>query len=664
MTQVSPKSARMATSTATAVARSMLLALLAAAGLAQAAPTNPRIGVQLWSVQDELKKDFDGTLAKIAQLGIEGVEFAGEFGPYHSNPAGLKAALARHKLACAGAHTFVDKLTAKQFDATATFYKSAGCDNLIVAYDKRAYTVKGGADLARELTALSAKLASRGMKIGFHNHAEAFAGEVGKTPWDVIAQGTPALSIMQQDVGWTTAAGKDPVAYVKRYPGRTVTTHYKPKIAPGGRGTPIIGQDSIDWAGLTQAARTVGGTDWLIIEQEDYPNGMGQLESVAASLKGLQAVMAKLPGAAPKPAAGSGKVSVTRSSFGKLSNGAAVEAVQLTNRHGLSATLITYGATVQSLRFPDERGVSADLAVGYDTIAGYETTPGYTNVTIGRYANRIAGAAFSLDGNQHRLSVNEAPNLLHGGAQGWDKRNWAVKAVKQGADAASVTFTLTSPDGDQGFPGTVVADVTYELTDNNDLAVHYHATTDRPTVINLTNHSMLNLGGIPASHLATDAELTIAADTYLPIDRTLIPTGAGQPVAGTPFDFRSPAAVTPRVRARHDQLAIANGGIDHNYILRGGKTATPKLAVTLEDHRSGRGMTIATTEPGMQVYTGNFLAGKLVGKGGQRLAKYQAITFEAQGFPDSPNQPSYPSARLNPGETYRQSTVHHFYHLK
>ncbi|MES3024596.1 MAG: aldose epimerase family protein [Pseudomonadota bacterium] len=358
------------------------------------------------------------------------------------------------------------------------------------------------------------------------------------------------------------------------------------------------------------------------------------------------------------------KVTLSRLPFGTLADGSAVEAVVLKNRHGLAATLISYGATVQSLRFPGKNGASAELAVGYDDLAGYESTPGYTNVTIGRYANRIAGGKFSLDGKDYRLSVNEAPNLLHGGSKGWDKHNWAIKRVDQGGDMASVTFTLTSPDGDQGFPGTVVADVTYELSDNNDLTVRYGASTDKPTVINLTNHSMLNLGGIPAAHPATDAELKIESDAILPLDKHLIPTGEAMPVAGTPFDFRTPAGMTPRVQAQHPQLAIANGGIDHNYILRGGASATPKLAVTVEDRRSGRGMTIATTEAGLQVYTGNFLNGRVVGKGGQRLAKYQAITFEAQGYPDSPNRPSFPSARLDPGQKYSQTTVHHFYHLK
>nr|WP_315392585.1 aldose epimerase family protein [uncultured Duganella sp.] len=378
-----------------------------------------------------------------------------------------------------------------------------------------------------------------------------------------------------------------------------------------------------------------------------------------STLAGLSAC-SQLPSRDADASAG---VTLSRKPFGTLSNGAPVEAIVLKNAGGLSATLISYGATVQSLSFPDKQGNPADLAVGYDTLAGYEKTPGYTNVTVGRYANRIANGTFGLDGKKFALDVNEKPNTLHGGTIGWDKRNWVVKSVEQTAEKASVTFTLTSPDGDQGFPGTVVADVTYELNNKNDLTIRYGAKTDKPTVVNLTWHSMLNLSGIPATRLATDAEVTIESDAILPVNETLIPTGQPLPVAGTPFDFRTPGVVTERVKMQHPQLALANGGIDHNYLIRGGKTATPKPAVKIEDRNSGRGMTIATTEPGMQVYTGNFLKGEVVGKGGQKLTKYQSISFEAQGYPDSPNQSAFPTTRVDPGRDYSQTTVLHFYKL-
>ncbi|MGI4845917.1 MAG: sugar phosphate isomerase/epimerase family protein [Janthinobacterium lividum] len=273
----------------------LLAGVLGAASHARAAEATPRIGVQLWSVKDEIKQDFEGTLTRIAKLGFQGVEFAGEFGPYKDKPAALKAFLDKNKLQCAGAHVGFDQLAEARFDATTAFYKALGCVNLVIPMDARGASVEGSTAMSRELSALSSKLAPKGMRIGYHNHAQEMAGEVGSTPWDVIARNTPQASIMQQDVGWTTHAGKDPVAYVYKYPGRTVSTHYKAKFAPGTSGTPIIGQDRTDWAGLTRALRQAGGTDWIIVEQEEYPNGMGQLETVAASLKGLQAVLAKMP---------------------------------------------------------------------------------------------------------------------------------------------------------------------------------------------------------------------------------------------------------------------------------------------------------------------------------------------------------------------------------
>lgn len=277
--------------------RTLLLALLGAASLVQAAtPATQRLGLQLWSVKDEIKQDFEGTLTKIGQLGFQGVEFAGEFGPYKDNPAGLRAFMDKNKLQCAGAHVRFDQLTPDRIDATTAFYKTLGCSNLVIPMDKRGASVDGSAQMSKELSTLSAQLAPKGMRIGYHNHAQEMAGAVGNTPWDVIAQNTPKGAILEQDVGWTTFAGKDPVAYVNKYPGRTVTTHFKAKLAQGtSGGMPIIGQDKTDWRGLVQAVRRAGGTEWIIIEQEEYPNGMGQLETVAASLKGLQAVLAKMP---------------------------------------------------------------------------------------------------------------------------------------------------------------------------------------------------------------------------------------------------------------------------------------------------------------------------------------------------------------------------------
>lgn len=273
-----------------------VLALLGmSCAMAQAAPTTPPIGVQLWSVKDDVKQDFEGTLDQLAKLGFQGVEFAGQFGRFANDATGLRAFLDQTGLRCAGAHVRFDALDAAQFDATTAFYQTLGCGNLIIAMDKRAFSTEGAVEVARELTALSTRLAPLGMRIGYHNHAPEMAGDDGHTAWDVIARATPAGSIMQQDVGWTTFAGKDPVALIKRYPARSVSMHFKAKFAEGTSGTHIIGQDKTDWAGLATAARTVGGTEWIIIEQEDYPIGMSPLETVAASMRGLQTVLATLP---------------------------------------------------------------------------------------------------------------------------------------------------------------------------------------------------------------------------------------------------------------------------------------------------------------------------------------------------------------------------------
>ena len=274
--------------------RSALLLLLAMLGAgaasAGASPPEPRIGVQLWSVKDEIKRDFEGTLIRLARLGFQGVEFAGEFGRFGENPAGLRAFLDKAGLRCASAHVGLDQLR-EAFEKTTRFYQAIGCTDLIVPWEQRALTVEGSPEVARELSALSARLSALGMRIGYHNHAQEMTGPDGRTPWDILARGTPAAVILQQDVGWTTFAGKDPAAYVRRYPGRSVSMHYKAKFAAGASGTPIIGQDRTDWAALTAAAKSVGGTAWLIVEQEEYPNGMGQVEAVGASLRGLRAAL-------------------------------------------------------------------------------------------------------------------------------------------------------------------------------------------------------------------------------------------------------------------------------------------------------------------------------------------------------------------------------------
>jgi sugar phosphate isomerase/epimerase len=268
-----------------------LLALFLSASLAQAAAPAPQLGVQLWSVKDDLKQDFEGTLAKLAAMGFQGVEFAGEFGRFANDPAGLRAFLDKQKLQCAGAHLDFAALAGERFAQATAFYQAVGCRNLIIAWDKRGASPDGAAAIARELSALSSKLAPLGMRIGYHNHAQEMMGPEGRTPWDVIAGGTPAEAILQQDFGWTVFAGKDPVVLVKRYPGRTVSSHFKAKLAEGTQGKPIIGQDRTDWPAVYAAARGEGGAEWIVVEQEEYPDGMRPLQAVAASLRGLRDVM-------------------------------------------------------------------------------------------------------------------------------------------------------------------------------------------------------------------------------------------------------------------------------------------------------------------------------------------------------------------------------------
>lgn len=260
---------------------------------ADIAPTSPQLSVQLWSIKDDVAKDFEGTLKKLKAMGFQGVEFAGNFGPYANDPKGLKAFLEKTGLKASGAHVHFDKLTPETFDATVAFYKAIDCNYLIIPMDKRAFTPEGAKEVAADLEALQKKLAPHGMHTGYHNHKPEMLGDKGKTPWDVIGTGTSHDVILQQDVGWTEVAGKDPVEFVKAYPGRTITTHYKASAPePGNKEHPIIGQDTTDWKALIQANKTVGGTLWLVVEQESYPEGMSPMQSVEASLKGLQKIIA------------------------------------------------------------------------------------------------------------------------------------------------------------------------------------------------------------------------------------------------------------------------------------------------------------------------------------------------------------------------------------
>lgn len=349
-------------------------------------------------------------------------------------------------------------------------------------------------------------------------------------------------------------------------------------------------------------------------------------------------------------------VTVQRTSFGKLSNGTQIDAVTLTNARGVSARIITWGATLQSLIAPDRAGRRADVALGFPDAAAYEHHGSYFGASVGRFANRIADGRFTLDGRAYQLAKNNnGVAALHGGERGFDKQVWRILNVTSGP-VASVTMGLTSPHGDQGYPGTLTVTVTYTLDEKNDLKVDYRARTDRPTIVNLTSHGLYNMAGEGAARDAMGNRLTIYADRYTPVDANLIPTGVLAPVAGTPFDFRTPHLVQTRVRdGRHPQIVLGRG-YDHNYVLRG-RPGTLRLAARLEDPVSGRRMDILSDQPGIQFYSGNFIDGTTVGKTGKVYRMGDGIALEPQHFPDSPNRPSFPSVRLDPGREYRNVMV-------
>jgi aldose 1-epimerase len=350
---------------------------------------------------------------------------------------------------------------------------------------------------------------------------------------------------------------------------------------------------------------------------------------------------------------------VTRTAFGKTRDGRAVEIYTLTNAHGAEMRAITYGGIITSLKVPDRAGHFDDIVLGFDTLDGYLKDPPYFGAIVGRYGNRIAKGQFTLDGKTYKLATNNGPNHLHGGVKGFDKVVWNA-VPGDTADGVSVTLTRTSPDGEEGYPGNLQATVRYTLTDRNELAIDYRATTDKATPVNLTQHSYFNLAADSGDILGH--ELTIHASRYTPVDDTLIPTGELAPVQGTPFDFQQAAAIGARIGA--DNVQLKNGrGYDHNWVLnRTGAGLQP--AARLVDPKSGRTLEVATTEPGLQFYSGNFLDGSITGKGGRVYKHRTGLCLETQHFPDSPNHPSFPSAILQPGQTYSSKTVFTFGVLK
>ncbi|AIR98218.1 aldose epimerase family protein [Streptomyces glaucescens] len=351
-----------------------------------------------------------------------------------------------------------------------------------------------------------------------------------------------------------------------------------------------------------------------------------------------------------------GGIKPVKELFGRLADGTEVYRWSLENG-GTRMKVLSYGGIVQSLELPDRRGRYANVSLGFGTIEDYVSSSPYFGALIGRYGNRIDRGRFTLDGTTYQLSVNDGDHSLHGGAQGFDKRVWDVQPFRRGSDVG-LRLRHTSADGEMGYPGTLKAEVTYTLTRSGDWRIDYEATTDKPTVCNLTSHVYFNLAG-EGSGTVYDHELSIAASRYTPVDAGLIPTGELAKVAGTPFDFRRTKTVGEDIRDAHQQLLYGKG-IDHNWVLDKGITARPEHVATLRDPRSGRTMKIATTEPGLQFYSGNFLDGTLVGSGGRIYRQGDALCLETQHFPDSPNQPSFPSTVLRPGQTYRSTTVHSF----
>jgi aldose 1-epimerase len=345
------------------------------------------------------------------------------------------------------------------------------------------------------------------------------------------------------------------------------------------------------------------------------------------------------------------------SEFGKTRDGATVYRYVLTNQRNIEAVVISYGASLVQLKIPDRDGKIADVVLGYDDLDGYEQDKAYLGATVGRYANRIAGGQFVLDGTTFHIPKNNGANSLHGGIRGFNKKVW-TGVDRSRADAQIIELSYTSPDGEEGFPGALKVTVTYTLpADKNELRIDYSATTDKDTVLNLTNHSYFNLTGDPAQEIVNH-EILLRAKAFTPVNSALIPTGELRPVAGTPFDFTKSAVIAARINQDNEQLKFGMG-YDLNWVLEKKGTGVQLAAEAIEP-TSGRVLEVLTTEPGIQFYTGNSLDGTARGKGGQIYARRTAFCLETQHYPDSPNQPNFPTTELRPGQIYQSTTILRF----
>jgi aldose 1-epimerase len=351
------------------------------------------------------------------------------------------------------------------------------------------------------------------------------------------------------------------------------------------------------------------------------------------------------------------KTRIEQAPFGTASDGSQLHVFTLTNTDGTEIRATNYGGIILALRTRDARGNMDDIVLGFDSLEPYLKEHPYFGAIVGRYANRISNGRFSIGDSTYSLATNDGPNHLHGGIRGLDKVVWAAEP-NEAPDSVSVRFTYTSPAGEEGYPGTLRIQVIYTLTTKNELAIDYEATADQATPVNLTQHSYFNLAGAGSGDVL-DHEISIFADHFTPVDSTLIPTGEIRRVVGTPFDFTRPTAIGTRIRQDNPQLRRA-GGYDHNFVLAMAPADVPRLAATVRDPSSGRVMHVRTTEPGLQFYTGNFLDGTLVGKGGRAYEHRGGFCLETQHFPDSPNRPEFPSVILEPGETYRSRTIYWF----